>query len=479
MKLNLFTTIGVVFFINILEYFIAPITTILITKSLTVSDFGVYSFLMTLVGLMTSVCTLGLGQYNFRNIPGRSLSEQYNLLGKSLFVKFLSSLLGIFAIWLFFRNEFSLLLIIIFIIKIVVSIQVNEMLRFLGFRKRNIQKSVISLFNSRFWFVPLIFISLWSNITVTNIFITHLIGHLLVYIFLIFHLNFKNIKQTFFFDFSYIKRALIFSLPLVFVDLGMYLLQMGSRYILKLHSSFESIGLYSFAFSWYVIIFKFGMLIVYILQPYISESFYKIDKDRNGLNVYQSFLKISFKASFLLIFCAILFFNLNFDNIVLLVGKEEYLVTRITVLLLSPYPIFMFISYFFQNIMMLNNRTKVLPLYYSILAAVSLILNYFMVMYFDYNGAAIASTVSYLVLSLLMFIGTRNCKFVDFIRLKEISIVFLFIVFITFCNIVTNIFISIFAAKLILFIIYFFIGAIALRIFSKKELLLLTRSHNK
>jgi O-antigen/teichoic acid export membrane protein len=197
----------------------------------------------------------------------------------------------------------------------------------------------------------------------------------------------------------HVKNALAF----IFVDLGMYILEMSVRYILTFYGAELSLGLFSFAYNWVSIIFKFGMLVIYALQPYLSHTYYLSSLNGNYTAKLYQLEKLMIKYSMYILFFGATYFIIFFYDLVILIGKNDYLQTRISIVFLAPLTIFMCISYFLQIIILLAGRSNRIPICYFSIAGLNIVLNFIFVPIFDYKASALINSFSYLIL-MLMFI---------------------------------------------------------------------------
>ena len=401
--MSLIKTIGVVFFFNILEYLLAPVSTIIISKNLSVSEFGVYSFILTVYSLVVNFSSLGLGQFNYKMIPGRPEKEQYSILGRTLAIETIFSLVAIVLAFFLIRSDLLRYgIVAAFLLRIPLGVANNELIRFFGFQKKNIAKAAIAFIDQKIWIPLLLVVSLAGRLSVGRIIWLQAAGSFIAFLIIVFALNRLELARNICLDPGFIRKSIKYSAPLIVVDLGMYFLEMGSRYILKAFTDDEAIGLYSFSYSWFSIIFRFGMLLFYILQPYISQYYYEHQKGTQGsLETYRKYLKLAVKYSSVFLASLTLFYLVNYESLILLVGKADYLQTKTNALLLAPYPIFMFLAYVNQIVIILTGDTKSVPKIYAVMVAVNIALNALLIPILGYEGSAIASSASYFVLFLL------------------------------------------------------------------------------
>jgi len=432
--MSIFNLFGISFFFNISEYVLSLVSTVFITKKLSVFDFGNYNLLNTIAGLVFTFFSLGLSQYNYKILPGRDKPEQDKIIGNSLFVELVSSVFGLAAIILLVKNKLEVgkIVIIFFILKVLYCVINYELIRCLGYRKKNVLKSVFAFINEKFWVIPLlVIISFGKTVSLNSIFCIQSIISFIVLLCLLFVFRSKILFKNFCFNKQFIKDYIGKSISFVFIDVGMYFLESGVRYILFSYGTKDSVGLYSFGYNWISIIFKFGMLLVYLLQPYFSNEYYKIEKNEvsNYTKLY-NYENFALKYSMYIIVFALTFFLLNFDELVILIGKSDYLKTKDSVFMFSLLPITMCLTYFFQILLVLAGKTKEIPICYCIVVVAVIVANYFFVPLFDYKASALITSISYCILMIVFYIICPknlfhfNLHFFDFLSFFLFLIVF-------------------------------------------------------
>jgi O-antigen/teichoic acid export membrane protein len=400
---KIFKTVGVVFLLNILEYLLAPISVILVVKKLSVVDFGFYGLLSTVLGLSATLFGLGLNLYNFKNIPGKPAEEQYRILKTTLGLQLAASVGGAVLISVVLRKDLiEYGLIVLFSLKIVITVINGEFLRFLGLQKKITAKSIIGFVDSKLWLFALFVFFLFGNVSVRNIYISQVLGSILTVVVILLLMDRKLLLGSGL-DKSVALDALKYSLPLIIIDIGQYLLEMGDRYIIKVFCDYTQLGYYTFAYNWIRIILKFGMLLLYVMQPYISES-YNMMKEKGDFHSqrFYSFFRISIKYSLTILISGLVFFLANFSQIVMVVGRPEYQNTISTAIFLGFFPVFMFLSYFAHIVSVLQGKIKQVTICYLVAAGFNVVLNIVLIGRMGINGAALSTVITYVLLFLFI-----------------------------------------------------------------------------
>lgn len=403
--MSILKVFAVVFGLNIFEFLIAPISNAIVTKNLSVEHYGVMGYWGAVLAIVSAISSLGFGSYNFKMIPGRKLDDQYYYLGRTLLIEVIFVIICSTLVAVFFKTEllhYSLFL--IFILRSILIIVNNELIRFLGYQKRNILKSVIALLDARLWIIPLLLVIISNKqLTVSKLFSLQLISSCTVLFIFFFFVSFKKLFNNLRFDKKILREGLQIGLPLIMVDLGQSLLDMSNRYFLKLFLDYKNIGLYNYVFIWTNIILKFSMLIVYVSQPYFAEAY-----NMKNFNKFKSTVQVAAKYMILISLITGIGYVTNYESIVLLLGKEEYLITKSATLIMIFYPPILGLSIIFQIIGILTGDTKKLPLVYFFSIIVFSVCNIFLIPKFGYIGAAISSVIGYTSLLIAMLICYKD-----------------------------------------------------------------------
>lgn len=404
--MSVIKNLSVSFLFKFFSYVLGPLSLVFIVKPLSVEEYGIYSLINVSISFLLVFLGLGLHRYNFKNIPGKNIDEKYSIIKSVLFFQILFIFIINAVLYYFFLyllpSDYSKA--VIYIILLIDSTYfVREISRFLGLLKLISKKVFISFFMDRLWLIALIYLFYKMKINLYNIIFLRFIFAITALL-----LSFK------FLDFSLLKKAKInkniivealkFGFPLIIVDLGINILEIGDRYILKFFYGNEVIGYYSFAYKWIRIIYSFGSLILFVMQPYISEIY-----NLEGLKgtKMKFLIKIILKYTFIILVSGLIYFIINFEQLVYLLAKPDYLIVYKIVFLLSPFPIFTVLAYFSQYLLILKGKNKLIMKYYIQASVLNLLLNIILIPHFGAAGAAIATTISYI------YIYIKNVKHLE------------------------------------------------------------------
>jgi len=416
--------IGVSYVTMILTSILGALSIFFLTRGLTVAEYGIYALLVSTAQICAVVFDLGLSQYILTKLPGQNIISRV----KEFFSIYIFDILFyiiILIIYSVFENnilsliklteyqfEFRLTMGIIFI---------SSLLRYnsdlFAAEKRIGLKNMVVFLQKAMWVIFVIaFYIVFKELNIRTVITLWLLGVIVALFFCFTHMKkhfvifFKRLDVKF----KNIKKALVFSLPLVPFLIGSWLIIVSDRYILNHYWNSELVGIYTLAYSLLTIVFTLSVTISTVLYPYIAEAYNKA-KDHN------LFFNTSLKYSLILVLpgTSLLFFMRK--QIISLISGVEYLGGSIIITILFLYPILATLNTLFYQNMLLREKTKTIGVIFVIGAIINISLNFWLIPKHGMIGAAIATLVSYIIISFVMYANCRkhlklNHKFLKIIR---------------------------------------------------------------
>lgn len=382
---------------RVLSFLLLPV----LTKYLTTSDYGISSYITTVVTFLFVLTTLSVNTYALRTYYKlKSEDEKKKLLG-NLFL-FLTAwglvmltleallfpvLLKAFSVQVPFYPYFLLGLIINFfdVVSIIplVSYRVNEDAK--GFVALSVGRTVLQY----------IFVLLLVAIFKMGLF-GSLMGRLLGCVpFAIIYVLIIKRKGIFSLNKEQIKHALLFSLPLLPGALSYLVISMFDRIILERYVSLNELGLYSVAST-------LALTLNIIIQGIYRSFEQKIFREHNNegyVILTDKLYKIYIAALCIPGFCMILFAK----EVLLFFTSPQYYSAQQYVPYLVVAVIVSGINTFFSTLLIADNRRKVVSYSSFVAAVVSFIGNLLLIKYFGVIGACVASILSFLVVYIFYY----------------------------------------------------------------------------
>lgn len=469
---------------------LAAIYPIIIARYYTPAEFGIYALAMTIFLFLTQISFLGLDDGCPRNISFYRGKKDYqavkNVINSSFQIITVFSILISIALflasdwisWNIFNNQNLVLPLKILSLTIPFHLFTGIIISiFRGFDKPKENayfSQILTGIGKIILIIPIIILGLSS---INYVFIALAANTLLVFLIVIIYykirkpseLKIKLEKKS-----SIKKELLIFSLPLVFSGISWFLLQSTDKFMIGFMKGEYDVGLYNTAVTVASYLNIFLVSIMFIYQP-VGTKLFGAGKNLEIKELYKTITKWVFLLASPLIMFVIL---LPKVTIYVLFGSE-YLGAIIPLMIL-------FITYAFRiclgpaggSVIMLGKTKQIM----YIVAAVSLlniVLNWFLIPDYGITGAAIATGVAIVLLSVFESLYLYKISKIHPIKKVYIKMLFIFLFVMTTVYLIfqyTPIPFSI-LTKIILIILSYLLFIVLLAIFNlfKEEDLLLVK----
>jgi len=371
----------------------------LYTSFLSTQEYGMFAILEVTATILVAVCSFKLSTAMMRWCS----TEESEFKTKSiLFTTYLSAFLVIVllnAILQPFRDSFSVLFFgnsqyqeYFLILFLSVSFEILNLfsLDLIRLKERSVFYILISITRLSTILVLNIYFIKYLSLGVKGILLSQLIGNALI---TLITLPFLLKNMVFNFYYSELKKMLNYGIPLVFSTISMMLLTMGDRYIIKYFLNYSEVGIYSLG---YKIASVVNVLIIQSFQtgflPIAYKNFDKPDAQR-------FFSKILTYYTFVLVLSS-LGLSLFAKEIIELFSKsEEFNIAYTIVPFIALAFVFKGIQYVYSLGLHFSKKTKYNAFIVLSAAILNFILNMILIPKFGIYGAAIATIVSWLIMS--------------------------------------------------------------------------------
>lgn len=421
----------VAFIFSTLIFLTGILRTTVLTRNLSLEDYGVFSLFIVSVSFFSMVLDLGLSNYIVTRLSGVSQNKRIKQFVSILGFTFLYLLLllvifklsmvdkGILSFFglASFGREFNLVLLIICL-----WVFSRILLAYLDSIKM-IEFSTFTAFMVQAGWVYLLLLALFvlKKISLLNTLFIMLVGALLgniitlIYIIKDIKIRLATIIGNAGQGIGSLRNALTFGLPLLPFLVGSWSIQVAGKYVLKYFTTSTEVGIYSLGFSITGLIFSVAAVITGVLYPYYSESWNK-KKDCT------IFVNTSVKYILMITIPGVMGLFVMRRAIVTLISGPDYIGAASVIPFLALFPIFGALSMVFYQTLMLNNRTKLIGLIYLVSGIINIILNIILIPIYGMVGAAVVTTISYLLVFVATFFFAKDYLKIDmrFIRLRRI-----------------------------------------------------------
>lgn len=396
----------------------------ILTNTLSVSTYGIYSLLFATIGILAICLELGFHSYLITKVPGEEKTKGFSyftsifIFETIVLIIFNALVIGIgLPLIRYYNFNISAGIIILSCFILMFGLLFAETLRFHSLRKRLEFTAIMHLFRQKLWILPLFFFW-WSirKITLDQLLLIRLLPLILALFISLWLMKKKGetVGNNKLFDKKIIRKGFVFGAPLIIVGFGDNLLISADRYIIAFLLSTTAVGHYFLAYALINIAHGLAYSIAGVSYYHFAEA-YNLGKADNfqfsrAKDIFNCSLKLS--LIFGLFLCAVFAFLRS--PLIKLFSTEEYLVAAKTMLILSPFPVLLILSSFLQGVLVLEKQRKILVKGYIFAPLLNVILNFILIPKFGINGAAIATVISYLFIFLFFLSKIRKYHIIKF-----------------------------------------------------------------
>jgi O-antigen/teichoic acid export membrane protein len=238
----------------------------------------------------------------------------------------------------------------------------------------------------------------WGLLAIMGAFVFFMLFNFIV----LFFWSQKFIPFSIHFDIAFWKTFLRQSLPLGGAVIITFLYFKFNPILLSLFQGSEAVGIFGAAFKVIENITFFPAMIVGLALPLLSARIYT--DDEGFRKIADSTLRVFFLLTVPLVIGGVLLAK----DIILLIGGEEFLESVLVLQILLFALAGMFFGHFFNTLLIVANKQKLLLYLLAACAVVNIALNILLIPTYSYVGAAIASTVTETLIVILTGIAVHK-----------------------------------------------------------------------
>jgi len=197
-------------------------------------------------------------------------------------------------------------------------------------------------------------------------------------------------------SYNKLKQMLAYGLPLIPARIGQFVIDFSDRYFINHYSTLTSVGIYSLGY-------KFGFMISFLLvQPFERIWQAKVFEISSKKDSPVLFGRIFTYFCFVMVY-AVLSLSVMIPYVVTLIAPKSYWnASKLIPLIAFSYAV-RGTGVFFQSGLLIKRKTNQIGFIMSMTAVVNVLANFILIRHYDLWGAAIASVLSSLMLSTLLF----------------------------------------------------------------------------
>lgn len=384
-------------FAILLQKGLSSLTTPIITRLLSMEDYGTYSMYQTWYSIFLIICTFNLSGSIFNTLMIDNENKQDKVSNSVIGFECVVTIF-VFLIYLVLSSFFDLLSginryqgILIFL-NIIAMIPQSIWIAKMKYKNYYKLSSFIICIQSICLIVGNFLAAYLSKGNINALLLSTII---IEFVFSFGTFFFMIKKDLSIFDASIWKYCLIVGFPLVIHYLAQSILNLSDRIFINNYFGKEATAIYSLAHS---ISFVLQILITAINAAFMPW-LYKRIKSKNNYKVNDSSVLI-----LILFIIFIMVVSLLGPEIIYLFGGSEYLIGASLIPPLSSSILILLVYNYYSAIEFAYGETKVAALATIISAVVNIILNFIFIPYFGYIAAAYTTLFSYFVMLLIHYI---------------------------------------------------------------------------
>ncbi len=209
------------------------------------------------------------------------------------------------------------------------------------------------------------------------------------------------------FDFSILAACAGFGAPLIFSNLGAFVLNFSDRFFLQRYSTLSVVGTYALGY-------KLGFMLSFLLiQPFSmiwSARMYEIDRREDSRELFSKF-----GGLFCLVLAtAALGLSVLAKGTVAILATVDYRAASEVIPLIALAYVFQGMGYYFQSGILIEKKTVYLGLMGLLGGGANILLNFLLIPRYAAMGAAWATVLSFLLMAVLAYVFSQKLHPVPF-----------------------------------------------------------------
>ena len=363
--------------------------------------FGIYSLVAVTILLLVYVLGADFYSYANRELLKPDSDKQKIIFNQFVFYFFLYFLFFIPVYYLFTSLNLSVSNFRLFYLVLVTEHLGFEFYRLLFIFKKPLAANINLFLRNGLWVLAATYI-LWikEKITIDEILLLWLSGNIAGLIFsllVILSKKKKWVKTSFRFDFQWIKKGLVISLPYILGTIAYKTIEFADRYMIDFYLNKKEVGVYSFfanmANVMNIVLFT---LVVSVLYPFLVEGIMENNKEK-FLFYYQKFKKEIIIGSIAML----LLLSILLPLVLWAIHKTYYIKDFYVFLLLAISNFLLNLSFLYHYIIYAHHRDWIIFKATFIGATANILLNVLLIPLIGIGGAALATFVSFLLILLI------------------------------------------------------------------------------
>ncbi len=408
-----------VYLIKTVDFILAFIFFVILSRFLSQKQFGIYSILNVSLLILSGLLGFGLAEFIVRDLTGKREAikkERFRQIFTFIFwtIIIIITLLILFAYLILSYLDYTELFFPIFVVIFCSGIIVigRLIIHYLHSKKNIIGATLLDFLFRTMWVLPLILFIF--TLTINTIFLTRFLYSIILFFIVIYYFKWKKLRFLGRINKNYIKKALIFGIPISTLMLSQSIITASDRYILGFFHSATQVGYYAYIYRILNFIMVFSIFAVSTtIYPYIVESYNKGNKEKSNF-----LLNSLLKYNLIIIVPVLMGFFILSKEILTSISGTRYLATIPIIPFLIFFPLIQSIYIIYHYTLLLKNKTKTIMIIFGTGMLLNIILNFILIPQYHYFGAAVATIITYICLLVLFYLATRKYIKLDYKYLK-------------------------------------------------------------
>lgn len=378
--------------------------TILMARYLGVNNYGILGFAVSITGILGIIDDFGISTHIVRHIATDYKSAP-KYLGNAIPLKLIFAVIKL-AITLIIliilgMDKFTIIVTLLFSLEMIFKSYINTFNgSFQAFEIGKYQGIGITLMNTTT--LLFILISIYADLGLIGISISYIFANLLTFIYEYYVLNKHMVKPKFELDWEFCKKITLFSIPFAVTGV-LYSIYYSIDIVMLTNLIGDyATGIYNATYKLISVLTLFYSVYTAVIFPVMSK-FFKNDK---------KLLVISFEKSvkylmLVMIPIAIGTMLYSLDIIQLIYGHQYDAASSVLSILIWTVCL-LFISGAANTLLNASHKERTVTKIYAIAAVFNVVLNFVMIPHFSYNGAAVTTVLSdVLIVALQIYVIYR------------------------------------------------------------------------
>lgn len=378
--------------------------TILMARYLGVSNYGILGFAVSITGILAIIDDLGISNHIVRHVATNNESAP-KYLGNIIPFKIILGIINLIVtpiiLILLKIDGYTIFITLLFTIEIILKSYTNSLFGvFQAFEKGKYQGIGNTLMNTTT--LLFILISIYADLGLLGVSISYILANLIAFIYTYHVLNKHITRPKFELDWEFCKKITILSLPFAITGI-LYTIYYSIDLVMltKLVGDYAT-GIYNATYKLIAVLNLFYSVYIAVIFPVMSK-FYQNDK---------KLLVISFEKSIkylMLVMIPIAIGTMLYSlDIIQFIYGHQYDAAASVLSILIWTVCLLFISGAANTLLNASHKERTVTKIYAIAAVFNIALNFVMIPHFSYNGAAITTVLSdVLIVALQIYVIHR------------------------------------------------------------------------